>query len=407
MQLWFSEKGLVFIGMEVREDKEADRAQVFRGKFAECLVRDWVGDDGIHRFRFADDSLACEIEGTEEFFFVRGCLVDEGTFVKALSSSETLPGRSLQKGNITFVIRVEAADEKMEHDKSVVTLGLDDILSRMGHIDAPTLKTVLKSCDSRVDTRGGCQNVKFRGGQMEIEWRDFSLTVQSELEANGGSEGKKLLQLLQKRRKDRQRNTSPKLTGSVAAKGEEKKHDTLPVISALVMAGNEKVAWNLKGSQEQAAPLDKHVFVTFYQSANGDVFQTIRDVRLFSKVLKCHSIEFQNRECHRLMCVSRSFPLDLVKVIRHASSNEALESVRSKGELRWAKSMQSLLLKPLAMHSSERFERVERGLKCGSDSNIIFMLFTWNHTFHLICEQAIATQKKVDLKELEYTFFLP
>jgi hypothetical protein len=91
-------------------------------------------------------------------------------------------------------------------------------------------------------------------------------------------------------------------------------------------------------------------------------------------------------------------------VIRHQTSQEEEDAERSVQERRWAESMQKMLVKSMCAFSSAICPVGKVSISSNTDEAAIFALFTWDYTFHMICEQGIANSN-LDLNDLEYSFY--
>jgi hypothetical protein len=257
-----------------------------------------------------------------------------------------------------------------------------------------------RACIKCVESKGGCESVKFRSVKLPCHWDEFKHAIKIELEQNGGECVQRVVQ------KRRMQLCKDDFTAKVQTPEEleAKKKKVLPLVSVLVVAGNPEVSWRTKGSQQMAAPVEGNAYVTLYRMKEGsEIRGLVRDARLLSKELKEESVQFRERQCHRIMCVSKSFPLSLMKVIRHRLSQEAEDGDRSVQESRWAKSMQGMLVDSMREFSSEVRAEGNRFIISSSDERCIFALFTWDYTFHVICEQAVPNSN-LPLDELEYSF---
>jgi hypothetical protein len=212
----------------------------------------------------------------------------------------------------------------------------------MDHIKAPTLKRALRdSGEDRVEWKGGCDNVKFRGIKLFQQWSEFKSEIMEELTRDKFEAAKGMQLMIQKVRKEKK-----------DGKDEAKNKGTQFGYSVLVMVRNPAVNWKRQGgSQQMAAPVYDRVFVTLYRLRDHSLAVGVESARLLSKELKVH--QFRSAQCHRLMCASHSVSLNLQRVIRHQASKEEEDTERSTLEWHWAESMQKLLVKSMSEFSKD------------------------------------------------------
>ena len=384
-----------------KEEKESEMAEVRSSLYA-WLVRDWTTESGSYQMIFSSSEFRVEATSGVIDYQWCGMSLPRTQFEALLKQTLPVPGRVIMADKASFVIRLEAETEEVD-DNTVVDLNCIDLLHHMAHINAPVLKKVLASTGSdRVESRGGCASVKFREAKLPAGWSDFRHMIKAELERNDGECAKQLQRVIWKRRKQLRKDVQ-EITKTPEEL--EARRTILPAVSALVIAGNPNVSWKKKGSQQMAAPVEGNTFVTLYRMREGMLIRNlVRDARLLSKELKEHSVQFRERQCHRLMCVSKSFPLDLKRVIRHRMSQEPEDGNRSVLESRWASSMQGMLVESMKEFSDDIQAEGKWSITSHSDERSIFALFTWDYTFHMICEQAVQASN-LELEELEYSFY--
>lgn len=412
-QMWPSDwlatlaKQQQIMGANVGRTEAHAQVDLMKSMLQTRVLRDWTDtESGERELMFSSSANRVSVSKAGVVTCTcNGSTVEQSDFVAQVKLLPPLPGFEVDKSCASFIIRLESESEEVGADRSVVELRCSDLLHHLEHSKTamPVLRKALETagCD-RVESKGG--SVKFRDVQLGEEWNEFKKNVKHELEQNEGECAMELQRVIQQSR------FAALQAGERSNEGRKEERAPLklkPKLSVLLMAGNAETSWKKTGSQHAAAPVDQNVFVTLYRLEKGaNLEAAVRDARLLSKELKEHGVQFRNSQCHRLMSVSKSFPLDLHRVIRQSGSRAAEDAKRSVQETRWAKSMQGMLVDSMRVFSKNVFATADDGLiSSSSEEDVLFVLFTWDHSFHMICEQAVANKRSLRLQELEYSFY--
>jgi hypothetical protein len=335
--------------------------------------------------------------------------VDFQSFLSMVKQSP-VPGRDLtRRVEVTFVLRLEMSSMVSLEDVSV---GIDKelLVQAMQKVNFPLLTNALRTCESdKIYLRGGCERMRVSRATLPMQAGDFFREIERFLSENNGEKIRQLLEVLQEMR----RKEFVKQSNGNELLKKPKRGKMLPDFSAIASLASEKISWRpevlkqKKNSQSLAAPVSRPVFVTFYRyQESGSYKNAIVEARLLSKRLKMLSVEFLENQCHRFLCLSKDYPWDdLTNIIRQAGSKISPTNPRSVEEQKWVDEMQILLLESIQAYD-DSVCKTQEGLHSKVEDRPIWALFTWDHRFHLMCEQAICSSN-LPLEELEYTFFTP